>query len=533
MSLWLAVAIVAGMLGFWAGWGLSRRRAPAAPQDDLAASLSASAAVLDVAEAAAKFGIWEHDLASNRVTLSAGAARLSGLPPEAARVRPERLHERVHSDDLQRSHTEYERAVAGGDSYQMEFRVRTADGLYEWRRICGRVQREGGRIVRVIGAFLDINEERRLLDQLRENADRMALAEDVAGFGVWQLDFRKNTMSLSPGAAFLSGFDREPIQIQRTTLSEKIHPDDRQVPVEATQRAIEQHAIYKADFRMLRPDGGLRWVRSQGRVDRENGEAVRMTGAIIDLTREREFVAELRDAAERMALAEEAAGFGVWECDMRSQTMTISERHAAHQRAARARLGTSTASTNSPPSPIREQMAQIVAAADEAFVSGQPFVIERGCGGPTATCAGSGSRRGRTTRTGQPWRLVGATLDITTQRALRHSLEAARESAEAAARAKSDFLANMSHEIRTPMNGVIGMTGLLLETELTAEQRDYAETVRSSSDALLTIINDILDFSKIEAGKLVDRPRRRSICAVWSRRSPSCWRSRPTPRASI
>jgi len=484
--IWAAVISGAAAVVCAVGWSCASRGRRLAHED-----------VLDLAEESAGFGVWEHDLVRNVITLSAGAARLSGYPALACSRTATELLDRIHPDDRDRALRE----ANEGEGFQSEFRVRIEDGTYRWRRNRGRVESKNGHRVRTVGAIIDIHDEKILVEQLASNAERLALAEDIAGFGVWDSDIATNVLTLSAGAAALTGFDRASMQVTGEQIIERTHPDDVARVNEVIHNAIANVVPYRVDCRVNMPDGSLRWIRSQARVQAVDGQPFRITGAIIDITHEKVLLERLHESAERLRTAEQAAGFGIWEVDMHAGTMTVSEgmlplKGLPDDAPLRYSLEDFAQISD------RDQLDAVMAASSNAFKYRQPFLIE------TKVTAADGSARwqriqGRPQYRGnKPWRVVGSTTDITKEKEMLLSLEEARARAEAAAQAKSEFLANMSHEIRTPMNGVIGMTGLLLDTDLTPLQRDYAETVRSSGDALLAVINDILDFSKIEAGKL-------------------------------
>jgi PAS domain S-box-containing protein len=455
--------------------------------------------IQQLAEATASFGIWESDLASGFTILSPGAALLSGYPPVITRTSTDDLMVAVHPDDRSAAAEDVRLAIENKTGFESEFRVKQADGSYRWLRNRGRVDFAYGRAARVVGAITDIHQHKLLLEQLGKNAERMDLAEAVAGFGVWEHDVARGSITLSAGAAALSGFARQASEVPGTAVIERIHPDDRSMVWAAIERALLTGEPYRVECRVVMEDRTLRWIRSQARVDFIDGKAARIIGAIIDITREKVLLEQLRENADRMALAEQAAGFGIYEFDGQTNALTCSPGWASLYGLPD---GIDTLTVDDLLKLLHpEDLAVVQAASEKALTTGESLMEFRAVksdGSVHWHRARAMTRAGQ----GQPTRLVGAVVDITQEKEMVLSLEQARAKAEAAARAKSEFLANMSHEIRTPLNGVIGMTGLLLDTELTPQQYDYADTARSCGNALLTIINDILDYSKIEAGKL-------------------------------
>ncbi|HMH29101.1 MAG TPA: response regulator [Steroidobacteraceae bacterium] len=210
---------------------------------------------------------------------------------------------------------------------------------------------------------------------------------------------------------------------------------------------------------------------------------------------------ELRAADARLKRATRGANDGLWELDVASRKMWVSEHFAEmfgyeHQEFLGTRQKFFDILHDEDGVRLREAIERTI--RDGVLVDVEVRAKTRTGEARWYRVRGALERNAA----GVPSTVSGSQRDITQRQKYALALLEATETAAAANKAKSQFLANMSHEIRTPMNGVIGMIELLLETELNPMQLDYAETVRDSSAALLTVINDILDFSKVEAGKL-------------------------------
>jgi two-component system, sensor histidine kinase and response regulator len=240
----------------------------------------------------------------------------------------------------------------------------------------------------------------------------------------------------------------------------------------------------------------------------EQGIPHAIGGIAADITEIKRIHETLRESEERLSLALKSAQAGSWTWDIkRNIFMWDDYLHHLFGLAPGAFPGTFEAFINLICPEDRKQIAEnFKQTLEQGTENDAEFRIIQ----PNGTLYYV-SIRGKVywDDTGHPIRMTGVCWNITryknAEKELRHAKEMAEGLAEQAAeasRAKSAFLAAMSHEIRTPLNGVIGMTGLLLDTSLSAEQHDYVDTIRISGEALLSVINDILDFSKIESGRM-------------------------------
>ncbi len=347
-----------------------------------------------------------------------------------------------------------------------------------------------------------VEERRKLEAELRNSMESSTFAQAAAGIATFDIDVPNDAIACSGNYFTFLSIPYTQRASDRDAFLARVHPDDLPTVLMPENKITSDSTTYQREYRIVFDGGRVRWIDEKGSITRNAaGEAIRIIGAMIDVTDLKSAQAALLAAEERLARAVRGTQDGLWEFNAAGMSFWFAPRFAQMLGYERDELRTDLDSFLDLTHP--DDRARVRADFWEHLGSDSPYDVEfrlRHKQGHYEWVR-SRAQSGWDAR-GQSANLAGSIQLITDRKeAERTRLEAVRI-AEAANRAKSDFVANMSHEIRTPMNGVIGMTELLLDTPLDALQRDYAETIRESGASLLTVINDILDFSKVEAGKL-------------------------------
>jgi signal transduction histidine kinase/DNA-binding response OmpR family regulator/HPt (histidine-containing phosphotransfer) domain-containing protein len=382
-----------------------------------------------------------------------------------------------------------------------------------------RVNRDAaGVATRLMGVTWDVTKEVLHASELESRAaqegaliERLNVTTKAAGIAPWEFDIKSDCFSWHGPRPPCFGMDHVPLKDYFRSLTTIVLPEDRSVLLSSGVDAIAKKMdSYEYMFRVQGIDGEIHHMQNYARVMRdEYGQVRYIVGVTWDVTRDvlttqmlKSRAEENRRLVDQVNIATESAGICSWELDLIARRYLWLENpiEALEDHAVAGNLDVQVIESLLLPedrSLFRDTISAALAKKTDRI---SLRYRARGTDGNIVHVQNFG--RIILDEQGAPSRLLGVSWDVTKEVVASELLRQQTEAAQAASLAKSHFLANVSHEIRTPMNGIIGMTGLILDTQLDRTQRDYAETIRSSADSLLTVINDILDFSKIEAGKL-------------------------------
>jgi two-component system sensor histidine kinase/response regulator len=351
-----------------------------------------------------------------------------------------------------------------------------------------------------------------LKEQRRDAEDRFRqMAENIHEI-FWMTDVRLGqVLYVSPGYEELWGRTCQSLYDAPGSWIDSVHPDDQNAATDFLQQH-KRGVFNDVEFRVLREDCGVRWVRSRAFPIRDqNGDISRVAGLTEDITRRKETQEALRISEQRWRSLTEALPQLVWTATPDGTCDYFSTQWTQHTGESESELlGWAWLETLHPDDRERTRRTWLEAVGGlESY--DLEYRVRRHDGEYLWFKTRGLPIRDNDNRI---FRWFGTCTDISQLKQAEEALRRAKDSAEFANRSKDEFLANVSHEIRTPMNAILGMTELALDTPLTDNQRQCLQTVKSAADNLLNIINDLLDFSKIEAGKLELDPTEFSLRQV-------------------